>query len=290
MANVTDLSRDLFNRSKTKFFAIVIGILIVVLVILDGFVMVPAGHVGVTFDMGRGILENEFGEGLHLKIPFWQQVTVMDGMTQEYTMSIAPGEGAKYSDDSIEARSRDGQVMLIDATILFHIDKDKANEIRQTLGTETEYSAKIIRPKAREMVREVVARFDALDLVSEKRPEIVIEMTENLKASYADHNIVLEKVLLRNVTYSPEFASVIEQKKIAEQNIKIAEYQKEQAEELKLKKIIEAEADAESIKLKGDALRNNPEVLKLEFIQKIAPNISWGVLPSDILPLVNLGT
>jgi len=288
MANVVDVSRNFLN-SKLKLAGTGIGIFIILMIIWDGFVMVPAGHVGVVFDMGRGILENEMDEGLHLKIPIWQKVTVMDARTQEYTMSIAPGEGSKYSDDSIEARSKDGQIIRIDATILFKIDRDKANLIRKNLGTESEYSVKIIRPKVREVIRGVVARYEALDLVSEKRGEIVDEMTKDLSAGYAEHYIILEKVLLRNVTYSAEFGSIIEQKKIAEQQIKIAEYQKKQAEELKEKKIIEAQADAEAIRLKGEALRNNPEVIKLEFIQKMAPDINWGVLPSEILPLINLG-
>ena len=63
------------------------------------------------------------------------------------------------------------------------------------------------------------------------------------------HNILLEEVVLRNVTYSAEFASAIEEKEVARQKIKIAEYQKEQATELKAKKIIEAEAEAEGIDL-----------------------------------------
>ncbi len=287
MATVVELKQKLAN-GKWKVFIPAIIILFIVLIIMDGFVAVPAGHVGVIFDQGRGVLEDELDEGLHLKIPFWQQATIMDARTQEYTMSIAPGEGAIHSDDSIESRSKDGQVIWVDATILFHIDKSEADNIKRELGTENDYYTKIIRPRAREVMRLVIARYNALDLVSEKRTDIVAEMSKELTNAYENHNIILEEVVLRNVTYSTEFAKAIEEKEVARQRIKTAEYQKEQATQLKEKKIIEAEAEAEAIRLKGDSLRNNPEVIQLEFVNKLGPNVSWGILPNSVTPFFSL--
>ncbi|MCD6109862.1 prohibitin family protein [bacterium] len=287
MATVVELKQQ-FLAEKVKFSIIIVAIVIILFIILDGFVSVPPGHVGVVFDQGQGVLEDELDEGLHLKIPFWQQVTVMDARTQEYTMSIAKGEGYKTDDDSIESRSKDGQVVWVDATILFHIDKAQADDIKRELGTKMDYYAKIIRPRAREVIRAVVANYNALDLVSEKRSQIVDDMSKALKVAYSKHNIELEEVVLRNVTYSNDFAAAIEEKEVARQKIKISEYQKEQASELKEKKIIEAEGEAEAIKLKGDALRDNPEVIQLEFVNKIGPNISWGILPNSVMPLLNM--
>lgn len=287
MPKVVEL-KEQFQNGKWKMIGIAVAVLIVIMIILDGLVAVPAGHVGVIFDMGRGVLEDEYGEGLHLKIPFWQSATIMDGRTQEYTMSIAPGEGAKESDDSIESRSKDGQVIWVDATILFHIDKNEADDIKRSLGVESDYYAKIIRPRAREVIRLIVARYNAIDLVSETRPEIVAEMTDELEKAYAKHNIILEEVVMRNVTYSSEFASAIEQKEVARQKIKTAEYEKEQAEFKKQRKIVEAEGEAEAIRLKGEALRSNPEVIQLEFVNKLAPNVNWGILPNSVTPFFNL--
>jgi regulator of protease activity HflC (stomatin/prohibitin superfamily) len=288
MADVVELKQRFLNANKYKLIAPAVIALIFIFIILDGLVSVPAGHVAVIFDQGRGVLEQELDEGLHLKIPFWQQATVMDARTQEYTMSIAEGEGSKYSDDSIESRSKDGQIIWIDATILYHIDKNEADNIKRTLGTKEEYNTKIVRPRAREILRGVVAQYNALDLVSEKRNEIVDVMNEALKAAYTKQNIILEEVVLRNVTYSVDFANAVEQKEVARQLIKTAEYQKEQATELKAKKIIEAEGEAEAIRLKGDALRNNPEVIQLEFINKLGPNVQWGILPNSATPLFNV--
>lgn len=289
MANVTELKARFLDGPKK--FGLIIPIVITIIIafiIMDGLVSVPAGHVAVIFDQGKGVLENELDEGLHLKIPFWQTATIMDARTQEYTMSIAEGEGEKHNDDSIESRSKDGQVIWVDATILYHIDKTEADNIKRNLGTKEDYNAKIVRPRAREILREVVAQYNALDIVSELRAQMVSDMNEGLRSAYEKHNIVLEEVVLRNVTYSVDFANAVEQKEVARQQIKTAQYQKEQATELKEKRIIEAEAEAEAIRLKGEALRSNPEVIQLEFVNKLGPSVQWGILPSGATPLFSV--
>lgn len=287
MATVVEFKQR-FEKGKLKFGIIAVIVAVVVFIILDGLVSVPAGHVGVIFDQGRGVLENELDEGLHLKIPFWQQATILDARTQEYTMSVATEEGFIKGDDSIESRTKDGQVVWIDATVLFHIDKNEADNIKRELGTEDEYMTKIVRPRAREVIRTAVAKYNALDLVSETRGAVVKEMEELLRDAYAKHNIILEEVVLRNITYSSDFANAIEEKEVARQKIKTAEYQKEQATQLKEKVIIEAQAEAEGIKLRGEALRSNPEVIQLEFVNKLGPNVTWGILPDSVVPLLNV--
>ncbi len=271
--------------------ALIGGLLVigaVIAVILDGLVVVPAGHVGVIYDLGSGVIEEQFEEGLNIKIPLWQQATLMDARTQEYTMSASRGEGAVINDDSIEARSKDGQIVKLDATILFHIDKAKAYQIKKQLGDERDYQRKIIRPRSRQVLRDVVAKYNAVDLVSEKRAEIVKEMNTGLTNSFTQHSIVLEDVVLRNVTFSEAFTAAIEDKQVEFQKIKTEEYRKDQAEQIKQRKIIEAEGESKAIELKSQALRNNPEIIQFEFIQKMAPAIKWGILPQSATPLVDV--
>jgi hypothetical protein len=48
------------------------------------------------------------------------------------------------------------------------------------------------------------------------------------------------------------------------------------------------EGDAEAIRLRGETLRANPQVIQYQFVEKMAPNIKWGVLPSGSIPLLDL--
>jgi regulator of protease activity HflC (stomatin/prohibitin superfamily) len=289
MADLRNITRfpgfpRLHLDGKTKL--IILGALVLILIILDGLVSVPPGHVGIIYDRGRGMLANELPEGLHLKIPFWQVSYLTDVRTQEYTMSVAAGEGAVYSDDSMTAPTSDGQTVWVDATVLFHVDRNKAAELFSSVGPD--YVQKIVRPIARSQIRSQIAKYTAIDVYAKKRDDAEKEIDNRIKELYAEKDIVLEKLLLRHIAFSEEYAQAIEEKQVAEQRIQKAEYQKLEAAELKQKKIIEAEADAEAIKLKGQSLRANPQVIQFEFVQKMSPNITWGVLPDNILPLVNL--
>jgi len=275
-----------FKLRGKNLIGIIIAI-IVFMIILDGLVSVPPGHVGIIYDRGRGVLEKELPEGLHLKIPFWQVSYLMDVRTQEYTMSMAPGEGAIYSDDSMTAPTADGQTVKVDATVLFHPDRTKAAELFQSVGPD--YVQKIVRTVSRSQIRAVIAKYSAIDVYAVKRDEAEQKINEVIRELFAEKDIVLERVLLRHIAFSPEYASAIEEKQVAEQKIQKAEFQRLEAEKLKEKKIIEAQADAEAIRLKGESLRRSPEVIQFEFVQKMSPDINWGVLPSDILPLLNLG-
>lgn len=276
-----------FRLKGKSIFSIVIFIVVFV-IILDGLISVPPGHVGIIYDRGRGVLANELPEGLHFKIPFWQVSYLTDVRTQEYTMSSMPGEGAIYSDDSMTAPTADGQTVEVDATVLFHPDPTMAAELFQSVGPD--YIQKIVRTISRSQIRAVIANYSAIDVYARKREEAEKKINEVIKELFAEKDIILERVLLRHISFSPQYAQSIEEKQVAEQKIQKAEFQRLEAEKLKEKKIIEAQADAEAIRLKGEMLKANPEVIQFEFVQKMSPNINWGILPDNILPLINLGS
>jgi len=273
---------------KGKSVVTIIIAVIIFLIVLDGLVSVSPGHVGIIYDRGRGVLtEKELPEGLHLKIPFWQVSYLSDVRTQEYTMSVAPGEGAVYSDDSMTAPTSDGQTVTVDATVLFHVDREKAADLFQDVGPD--YIQKIVRTISRSQIRSVIANYSAIDVYAKKREEAEQKINEVIKKLFKEKDIILETVLLRHIAFSNEYASAIEEKQVAEQKIQKAEFQRLEAEKLKEKKIIEAEADAKAIELKGQTLKRYPQVIQFEFVQKMAKDINWGIMPDSIIPLLNVG-
>ena len=270
----------------THFLSFFVG-LIVLFIIIDGLVSVPAGSVAVIYDRGRGVLTDSLPEGLHLKIPFWQISTIMTTRLQSYTMSIAEGEGAQYGADPIEALTNDGQVVNLDVTIQFRINQKDASKVYQTIGLD--YLEKVVRPDSRSIVRDVVTGYESKELFTQKsRTGAAQEMEDKLRSLYGTKGIQLDKLLLRNVRFSDVYLHAIEEKQIAQQKIQKAEYEKQEAEIQKEKRIIEAQAEAESIKLKGQELRANPEVIQFQFVEKMSPNINWGILPSGALPLIDM--
>jgi len=126
-----------FTLLSANTIKIFIGLLVTVVLLKSTFVFVPAGRVGVVYDRGVGVKPYHLKEGLNLTIPFWQSVTLFDTRLREYTMSIAPDEGALRKDDSLDAPTADGQQVRVDATVLFRIEGDKAPIIYKLPRTES---------------------------------------------------------------------------------------------------------------------------------------------------------
>ena len=246
-------------------------------------IFVPPGAVGAVYDRGRGVLKTPLREGLNFAIPFWQHVELFDTRLQEYTMSQSVEEGALRKDDSLDAPTSDGQQVKVDATVLFKIDPDKAPEIWKSVGLN--YLDKLIRPFSRSQIRMVISRYSAPAIYSEKRQEAEEVMTKEISELLAPKNIIIDRVLLRAVYFSPEYSKSIEQKVIAEQRVKQAEYEVKQASQEAQAKIAEAKGLAEAQSLQKASLTQ--EFLQLEAIKK------WdGKLPQVVgggsVPFLNI--
>lgn len=246
-------------------------------------VIVPVGHAGVVYDLTRGVLKTPLFPGIHFLIPIVQRSTLFNTQIQEYTMSIAPDEGALKRDDSLDAPTSDGQQVKVDASILFYIKPENASKIWETLGQE--YVTKIIRPVSRSQIRMVVSRYSAMDIYSGERAEAEKIIENEIRSLLEEKGLSLDKVLLRGVYFSAEYARAIESKQVAQQRIKQAEFEKEEAIQRAEAKVNEAKGLAEAQTLQRQTLTS--EYLQLEAIKK------WdGKLPqvngSSNTPFINI--
>jgi regulator of protease activity HflC (stomatin/prohibitin superfamily) len=261
----------------------VLAVIVLFVLFRSTAIFVPPGAVGIVYDRGQGVLPTVYKEGLHFAIPFWQTVQLMDARLQEYTMSMVPDEGAVRRDDSLDAPTSDGQQVKVDATVLFSIDPEKAPEIWKTIGLD--YVDKLIRPAARSEIRMIISRYSATEIYSEKRKEAEDAMTKSIAAMLKPKNLLIDKVLLRTVVFSPEYSQAIEAKVVAEQRVKQAEFEVKEASQRAQAKIAEAKGMAEAQNLQKASLTQ--EYLQLEAIKK------WnGVLPSVVgngtAPFINI--
>ena len=222
-------------------------------------------------------------EGMNFIIPWWQRAQLFDTRLQEYTMAVSKNEGALRTDDSLDAPTSDGQTVKVDVTVLFRIDPAKASDIWKTIGVN--YVDKIVRPLTRSQARMVISRYSAPAIYSEKRQEAESVMQNEIATLFKDKNIILDKLLLRAVNFSPEYSHAIEAKVIAEQKVKQAEYEVLEASQRAQSKIAEAKGLAEAQALQKQSLTQ--EYLQLEAIKK------WdGKLPNVVgnssVPFINL--
>lgn len=250
--------------------------------------------------------------GLRWVIPYAENVKTYSISKTTYTMSIANFEGDIQGDDSIAARTADGQEVYIDASIIFSLDPTDILDVHITW--QDRYIDGLIRPTVRGVIRDAVSQFRINEVYSTRRSELIELMTSNLERIMLDNGILLSDFVLRNITFTTEYAQSIEQKQIAEQLAQQAEYivgqRKQEAEQARQvaegfrdasiieaegraqSVIIEAKAEAEALKLIAEVLAANPELLNYRYIEKLAPGIQVMLVPNDnpyILPLPEFG-
>ena len=264
---------------------LVIGLAVFVIIMLANTVLVvDAGHSAVIFNQVSGGLYS-VDQGTHILIPGLQKPKIYDTRVQTYTMSATYGEGEQKGDDALEALTNDGQVVKIDVSVRFHIDQTRLTELHQTIGSE--YIDKVVRPQVRNVVRLAVSGYPVTEVYTEKRIEIQNTSFKELEPKFKANYLKLDEVLIRQVQFSAEFQKAIEQKQIAQQEAQRMQYILEREKQEKERKIIEAQGEAESIRLKGEALASNPALIQYEYVQKITPGIQ--TIITDGKSILSLG-
>jgi regulator of protease activity HflC (stomatin/prohibitin superfamily) len=271
---------------------IIIGVcagIVIILLILNTFVVVQAGNVKVVTQFGRttGVT---YGPGLHIKIPFIQNTVNYSTRQVTYETSDNPETSqANYPDYSVDTTSSDGQQIQLKYTIRFSIDGKKAEWIYNNIGTMGDLVEKVVKTEARSLARNIPKKYTAAQLYSEQVFVIQDEIGESLRPRFERNGIIMDDFLLRKVDFTEEYFNVLEEKQIAEERIVIERNILEQEKIKKEQEIIKAEAEAKQIEIKGEALKKYPQIIQLEFIEKLSPNISWGILPDEgIIPVIDL--
>jgi len=245
---------------------------LIVLSAINPFVMVPAGERAVLFSLSGGTRTRVLGEGMHLIVPFVERPIFYDVRTQTYTMSRTPWEGEVRGEDALAALTSDGQVVTVDISVRFHPDAARLHRLHQSLGPE--YVSKVIRPEIRSQTRLALAEYPVEDVFARKREAIQEQIARRLTESLNRSDIVVDEVLLRNIQFSPAFAAAIEEKQIAQQNAQRMKYVLQKAQLEKQQKVLEAQGEARSIDLRGQAIAQNARIVQYEYVRRVAPNVS----------------
>ena len=140
---------------KENLIAIGTAMLISFMFIFSGSVVkvIPAGHIGVVFNLFGGVEKRILSEGVNIVIPVVETVTTYDARKISYDFSDSFDK--TNVGQSIQCQTNDGQTVSIDVTVIAHLNKEKTWKIHQTLGKG--YSERLIVPQTRSIFRNIVA-------------------------------------------------------------------------------------------------------------------------------------
>ncbi|ACF46842.1 MAG: prohibitin family protein [Prosthecochloris sp.] len=207
------------------------GILAIILALLTASIrIIEPGKVGVKVLFGE-VKENILASGLNIINPLIK-VEMFDITTQTYTMSGTETELTQLSDAPIRVLSADGLEVTIDMTVLYRINPTKAPDIRREIGPGLSYIDKIVRPTARTRIRDNAVIYNAIDLYSTKREEFQTKIFESIELDFKNRGLILENLLVRNISLPSSVKAAIEAKINAEQDAQKMQFvlQKERQE------------------------------------------------------------
>ena len=237
---------------------------------------------------GSGYRPLPLGPGLHWIVPYFENVKLYSISNQTYTMVSKSAEGKVQGDDSVSARTADGQLVYFDASVIYAADPAKVVQLH--IQWQGRYEDEFVRPRARSLIYNRAAQFTVEQIYGSRRVELQQAIQDEISKDFESQGLKLVQFLLRNISFSPEYAQAVEQKQIAQQNAERAKFlvqqQEQEAARLRVEAqgirdaaITRAEGESKALLLVADALRNNPDLIQYTYVQKISPNVGVIVLP-----------
>jgi regulator of protease activity HflC (stomatin/prohibitin superfamily) len=232
--------------------------LIAILIMLAGvlaksIVQIEPGQIGVKTLFGK-VQNDVLPSGLHFINPF-MEVIRLDVKTQNYTMSGVHDEGARSNDDAIRVLTADGLEVTIDLTVLYKLLPSEAPKLIKETGQD--YTDKIVRPLTRTKIRDNSVYYDAVSLYSVKRDEFQQRIFKTIDEDFKKRGLVLEQLLVRNITLPQSVKTTIEQKINAEQDAQKMQFVLQKEKQEAERKRVEAQGIADYQRIINTGLTDN---------------------------------
>jgi len=258
---------------------IVIGVLTACVIQID------VGHVGVQKLFGK-VQNSVLQSGLHFINPF-VDVERMDVKTQNYTMSGLHDEGQKSGDDAIRVLTTDGLEVTIDLSVLYHVVPADAPKLLRETGID--YEVKIVRPLTRTRIRDNAVYYDAVALYSTKRDEFQQRIYNSIEKDFRSRGLILEQLLVRNITLPQSVKTTIEQKINAEQDAQKMQFILQKERQEAERKRVEAQGIADYQRIISESLSDRQlqyESIKAQLELAKSANAKIIVLGKGNTPLI----
>ena len=228
------------------------AIILVVLVIASasGTYIVPPGHRGVLVTLGK-VTSGFKSEGFGLKTPFISTVIPISVRQQTSAMQAA-------------VISKDLQEVRTELKVLYRIPEGSAVQIYQQFKGDPFLS--LIQPRVDEAIKEVTKEHTAQQIV-QQRAAIKMRTLESARRKVGDM-LTLVDVVVEEITLSKNLEAAIERKMVQEQEANKAIFEQQKAQIEAQIAVVRARGEAESIRLRGEAMFKNPELIDLEIVRK----------------------
>lgn len=253
---------------------LVVAVLLVVLLLANPLAVVPAGHVGVK-DFFGVVSPDVLAPGVRVVLPF-TRVVKLSARTQEIK-------------EITEVPSKEGLIMNLEVSLLFHLDASRASEIYKTIGQN--YPEVVVVPQLRSAIREITASYETKALYSAERERIAQEIFQLFQSLTSQRGIVAEQVLLRKIGLPQVVANAIQEKLRREQEAEQMKFILLKEQQEAERKRIEAQGIADFQRIVTEGI--SPQLLEwkgIEATEKLAGSSNTKIViignPKTGLPVI----
>ena len=237
-------------HTLARLIGVAILIFIVVIMASSGTYVVQPGFRGVEVTMGK-VSPVFKPEGFGLKAPFITSIHPIS--TRQQTAG-----------DSAKCYSADLQQIQVDLRVLFRIPEGSVVRLFQDYYGEPFES--LVAPRVHEALKEVTAQQSAEQIV--KNREQIKTRALEISRKKVGTLLVLEDIVIQNISLTKELEHAIEAKMVQEQEASKSKYLQQRAQIEADTGVIQAKGEAESIRIRGQALKENPAVMDLKVVEK----------------------
>jgi regulator of protease activity HflC (stomatin/prohibitin superfamily) len=258
-----------------RWIALFIIFVAIIATVIGTIATVSAGHRGVLLTYGH-VEDKILPEGISLITPYVNQVVVLSVQTTKYSATAS-------------SASADLQIVTTEVTLNYHLDAVKVNKIYQNLGLDWEN--RVIQPAIQEAVKASTAKYTAEELIT-KRSIVKDLIDQSLTEKLQPYGIVTETIYITDFKFSPDFEAAIEAKVTAvqlalkaENDLKRIKVEADQAIAVSVGQanatLIKATAEAQAISITGKALRENPQLVQLEWVKRWSGSVPATLIMSN---------
>lgn len=229
---------------------VAVMILVLVIAAAQSTYVIDPGFRGVLVTLGK-VSEDFKPEGFGTKSPFISHI-------------IAVPVRQLTSELTTECYSSDLQQVNVKLRILYRIPQASVVKIY------TEYAGdpfvSLIAPRIQEALKEVAA-LQSAEMIVKKREDIKLKSL-NAAREKVGHILVIEDLVIENIVLSKELETAIESKMVQEQEAAKARFTQLKAQIEAETAIVKAKGEAEAIRIRAEAIRDNPGLIQLQIVEK----------------------
>ena len=181
-----------------------LGAILLALVLIIGLVCcvvclekIPAGYVGVVYNMNGGVDGEVLEQGWHLVAPTKKVTKYSIGIEQSYLTAEDKGDSPK--DESFNIPTSDGKTVRVNIEFSYRFDEARVSETFAMFKGKSGEAIKdsFIKPKVVAWTQEVSANYPVTDIFGDKRTEINAELDTYLREKFDQYGIIIDTPIVQ---------------------------------------------------------------------------------------------